>query len=97
MWKTLKEILPYKSKQSSASNFSPDQFNTYFSTIGNNLESHFPDTVSLPHMNVSDHAPFQFDIITQCFIKTELLNLNVSLCLMSLGCMALSYLLLLML
>ena len=76
MWKSLKEILPSKSKQSSASNFSPDQFNTYFSKIGNNLESHFPDTVSLPHMNVSDHTPFQFDIITQRFIKTELLKLK---------------------
>ena len=27
-------------------------------------------------MKVSDHAPFQFDIITQHFIETELLNLT---------------------
>ena len=35
MWKTLKELLPSKSGYNNCTAFSPDEFNDYFSTIGN--------------------------------------------------------------
>ena len=40
MWKTLKVLLPSKSGYNNCTAFSPDEFNDYFSTIGNTLESH---------------------------------------------------------
>ena len=56
--------------------FSPDEFNDYFSTIGNALESYFATDFSMPFLDVTCPESFHFGIIPTSFIITELLQLK---------------------
>ena len=76
MWKTLKELLPSKSGYNNCTAFSPDEFNDYFSTIGNALETHFATDFSMPFLDVTCLESFHFGIIPTSFIITELLQLK---------------------
>ena len=44
----MKIILPSKSLNNTLYDFSPDEFNEYFSTIGNKLESNFSNDDIMP-------------------------------------------------
>ena len=76
MWKILKELLLSKSGYNNCTAFSPDEFNDYFSTIGNTLESHFATDFSMPFFDVTCPESFHFGIIPTSFIITELLQLK---------------------
>ena len=75
MWKTLKTILPSKSNNN-CSEFSSNDFNTYFATIGNNLESQFNDNIVMPDFEVPPHNNYEFDDIPLSYIVSELLTLS---------------------
>ena len=77
MWKTLNHVLPSGSQQKSTSyDFSPDEFNTYFSSIGSHLESNFNSDIDMPALDVSFTESFSFGVIPISFITEELLKLR---------------------
>ena len=75
MWKTLNNLLPSNKCESFTDKISPDQFNSFFSTIGQNLTSDFGDIV-LPHF-VVPHCDENFDFleVNVNFTLRELLKL----------------------
>ena len=76
MWKNLKTILPSKSLNNNSYDFSPDEFNEYFSTIGNKLESNFDSDVIMPTLNINCPDSFNFSNISISFITNELFCLK---------------------
>ena len=77
MWKTLNHVLPSGSQQKSTSyDFSPDESNTYFSSIGSHLESNFNSDIDMPALDVSFTESFSFGVIPISFITEELLKLR---------------------
>ena len=61
MWKTISHVLHSKSKSSSIpDDITADDFNYYFSTVGNNIGNIFDDNVTLPEFHVGLHNSFEF-------------------------------------
>jgi hypothetical protein len=62
MWKTLQSLLPTKkSSNDIPTELSPDDFNEYFSTVGDNLAQNFDSTVKTPWRNPQCLYDFKFD------------------------------------
>ena len=86
MWKTISHVLHSKSKSSSIpDDITADDFNYYFSTVGNNIGNIFDDNVTLPEFHVGPHNSFQFGTITNTFVCRELCSLKNNLNLDILG------------
>ena len=86
MWKTISHVLHSKSKSSSIpDDITADNFNYYFSTVGNNIGNIFDDNVTLPEFHVGPHNSFEFGTIKNTFVCRELCSLKNNLNLDVLG------------
>ena len=82
----LLHVLHSKSKSSSIpDDITADDFNYYFSTVGNNIGNIFDDNVTLPEFHVGLHNSFEFGTVTNTFVCRELCSLKNNLNLDVLG------------
>ena len=96
LWNTIKKLIPKNNSSVSSvrthagfttsNKETADQFNSYFTSIGNTLASRFKfdDTVKFDHCNTNDinnntdkdNDHFKFDIITPDFVFDEICNFS---------------------